>query len=141
MILLKKFCEHATKLLQIFTKLEKTRDLSESQKDNNSLHKLKADCSTRWGSSYDMISRIAEQQKAFCVVLTSDRKYISLLSLLDFELIDSMISVLKSLRELTDTYSSCREKGEYFISETFLLNTFVIKCWLPMMKIQTLLKI
>lgn len=49
-----------------------------------------------------MISRIAEQQKAICVVLASNCRCISLLSLLDFESIDSMISVLKPLCELTD---------------------------------------
>ena len=82
---------------------KKTRDLAIAQKDNDlPKHKLKVDCSTRWGSSYDMINRIAEQQKAICVVLASDRRCISLLSLLDFESIDSMISVLKPLRELTD---------------------------------------
>ena len=103
---------------------KKTRNLAESQKDNLPLYKLKADCTIRWGSSYDMISRIIEQQKATCVVLASDCKCINLLSLLHFESIDSMISVLKPLRELTD-----------------ILNAFVIKCWLPMTKIQTWLRI
>ena len=60
------------------------------------------DYTTRWGSSYDTISQIAEQQKAICVVLASEHRCISLLSLLDFESIDSMISALKPLSELTD---------------------------------------
>ena len=82
---------------------KRTRDLAISQRDNElPLHKLKVDCATRWGSSYDMISRIAEQQKAICIMLARDQRCISLLSLLDFESIDSMISVLKPLRELTD---------------------------------------
>ena len=82
---------------------KKTRDLVIAQKDNElPIQKLKVDCTTRWGSSYDMISRIAEQQKTICVVLASDRRCISLLLLLDFESIDSMISVLKPLHELTD---------------------------------------
>ena len=82
---------------------KKSRDLTISQADNElPTHKLKTDCTTRWGSSYDMVNRVAEQQKAICVVLASDRKAINLLSLLDFHIIDSMIAVLKPLRELTD---------------------------------------
>ena len=53
-----------------------------------------------------MMSRIAEQQKAICVVLARDRKCISLLSSLDFESLDSMIAVLKPLRELTDVLAA-----------------------------------
>ena len=49
-----------------------------------------------------MVNRIAEQQKAICVVLASDRKAINLLFLLDFDIIDAIITVLKPLRELTD---------------------------------------
>ena len=49
-----------------------------------------------------MLIRISEQQKAICVVLASDRKCIHLLSLLDFDVIDSLIAVLKPLHELTD---------------------------------------
>ena len=60
------------------------------------------DCATRWGSTCDMLSRISEQQKAICVVLANDRKCISLLSSLNFDVIDSVVSVLKPLRELTD---------------------------------------
>ena len=49
-----------------------------------------------------MLIQISEQQKAICVVLASDRKCIHLLSLLDFDVIDSVIAVLKPLHELTD---------------------------------------
>ena len=79
------------------------RDFTLSQEDNDlPSHKLKVDCTTRWGSTCDMLIRISEQQKAICVVLASDRKCIHLLSLLGFDVIDSVIAVLKSLHELTD---------------------------------------
>ena len=82
---------------------KKTRDITLSQEDNDlPSHKLKVDCATRWGSTCDMLIRISEQQKAICVVLASDRKCIHLLSLLDFDVIDSVIAVLKPLHELTD---------------------------------------
>jgi len=62
--------------------------LAISQVENDlPTHKLKTDCITRWGSAYDTINRIAEQQKAVCVVLASDQKAISLLSSLDFDII------------------------------------------------------
>ena len=88
---------------QIFSHLEKTRDFTLSQEDNDlPSHKLKVDCTTRWGSTCDMLIQISEQQKAICVVLASGRKCIHLLSLLDFDVIDSVIAVLKPLHELTD---------------------------------------
>ena len=49
-----------------------------------------------------MLIRISEQQKAICVALANDRKCIHLLSLLDLDVIDSVIAVLKSLHELTN---------------------------------------
>ena len=93
---------------KVFTKLEKkTRDLAKSQAENDlPAHKLKTDCTTRWGSTYDMIARISEQQRSICVVLATDRKSVNFLSSLDFDVIDSMISVLKPLRKLTDALAA-----------------------------------
>ena len=52
---------------------KKTRDLAKSQAENDlPAHKLKTDCTTRWGSTYDMIARISEQQRSICVVLATD---------------------------------------------------------------------
>ena len=53
--------------------------------------------------------QISEQQKAICVALASDRKCIHLLSLLDFDVIDSVIAVLKPLHELTDLLAAEKE--------------------------------
>ena len=57
---------------------KKFSDLTLSQAENDlPAHKLMTDCITRWGSTYDMVNQIAEQQKAICVVLASDREVIS----------------------------------------------------------------
>ena len=37
------------------------------------LHKLKADVSTRWGSTAVMVKRILEQKEAIRIVLSGDR--------------------------------------------------------------------
>jgi len=86
---------------------KKIRDLASFQADNDlPSHKLKIDCTTRWGSTFDMLNRIPEQQNTICVLLASDRKCINLLSSLNFDVIDSMISVLKPLHELTDLFAA-----------------------------------
>ena len=37
-------------------------------------HKFIADVSNRWGSTFEMVSRIIEQEEAICAVLADDRK-------------------------------------------------------------------
>ena len=82
---------------------KKTRDLASFQADNNLTScKLKIKCTTKWGSTFDMLNRISKQQKAICVLLSSDRKCINPLLSLNFDVVDSVISVLKPLHELTD---------------------------------------
>ena len=53
-----------------------------------------------------MIARISEQQRPICVVLATDQKSVNLLSSLDFNVINSMISVLKPLKKLTDVLAA-----------------------------------
>ena len=54
---------------------KKTRDLKEKQRQLDlPQHKLRQDVSTRWGSTYQMVARILEQQQAICAVLADDRK-------------------------------------------------------------------
>ena len=83
---------------------KKQKELTAAQEDKQlPLHKLKADCPTRWGSVFDMISRIVEQQEAIRVVLASDRKSAHLIpTWQDFDVLDCVLAVLTPLREMTD---------------------------------------
>ncbi len=87
---------------------KKKRDLASAQHERElPLHKLKADCQTRWGSSLSMLQRIAEQQEAIRVVLATDRKASHLIpTWQDFEVIDSVIDAIGPLGELTDALSA-----------------------------------
>ena len=60
-------------------------------------HKLIADVSTRWGSTFEMVSRIIEQQ-AICAVLADDRKCWSKMPSKDeFTTLEDMVKVLEPL--------------------------------------------
>ena len=87
---------------------KKSRDLVTAQCQNGlPCHKLKADCQTRWGSSLQMVKRIAEQQAAISVVLASDVRTSHLvLNWQDCDVIDSIIAALNPLGELTDVLSA-----------------------------------
>lgn len=55
---------------------KKTRDLREKQRQLDlPQHKIMGDVSTRWGSTFSMISRILEQQQAISAVIADERKY------------------------------------------------------------------
>ena len=55
---------------------KKTHDLRHKQEQLDlSQHKIMGDVATRWGSTYEMVSRINEQQQAISAVLAEDRKY------------------------------------------------------------------
>ena len=58
---------------------------------------------TRWGSVFDMINRILEQQEPIRVVLASDRRTAHLVpTWQDMDVLESVVAVLSPLREFTD---------------------------------------
>ena len=88
-------------------KLEKTRDLRQKQQELNlKHHKLIGDVATRWGSTYLMMERILEQQRAICSVLADDRKYWhKMLTDQEFSCLENVASVLKPIYIFIDALS------------------------------------
>lgn len=83
---------------------KRRRELAEEQdKRNLPKHKLKADVKTRWGSVFDMISRIMEQQEPIRIILANDRRTAHLVpTWQDMDVLESVVAVLSPLREFTD---------------------------------------
>ena len=76
--------------------------LKSKKKCNLPKHKLKADVKTRWGSMFDMINRIKEQQEPIIIVLASDRRTAHLVpTWQDMDVLESVVAVLSPLREFT----------------------------------------
>ena len=95
-------------LVEVFHRSwKKSRDLRLKQEVLNlPQHKLIASVATRWGSTYDMVSRIVEQQQAICAVLAEDRKnWYRMPSDTEFAVLETVVSVLKPLSTLTDALS------------------------------------
>jgi hypothetical protein len=91
-------------LVEIFNRSwKKYRDLRQKQVDLGlKQKKLVSDVVTRWGSTYEMIARILEQQ-AICAVLVEDRKsWHRMPSDSDFTILESVAAVLQPLHVLTD---------------------------------------
>ena len=86
---------------------KKTRDLRLKQEALSlPQHKLIVSVATRWGSTYDMVARIIEQQQAICAVLAEDRKnWHRMPSDADFSVLETIYTVLKPLSTLTDALS------------------------------------
>ena len=83
---------------------KRKRELAEEQQKRNlPKHKLKADVKTRWGSVFDMINRIMEQQEPIRIILASDRRTAHLVpTWQDMDVLESVVAVLSPLREFTD---------------------------------------
>ena len=86
---------------------KKQRDLAVSQEQKGlPQHKLKLNVVTHWGSSYEMVERMIEQMEAVRIVLASDRQTSHLIPLWqDCDVLDSISTALKSLKEMTDALS------------------------------------
>ena len=95
-------------LLEVFGRSwKKTRDLRQKQQELNlKHHKLISDVATRWGSTYLMMERILEQQRAISSVLADDRKYWhKMLTDQDLSCLETIISVLRPIFHFTDALS------------------------------------
>ena len=69
-------------------------------------HKLISDVATRWGSTFEMVSRIIEQQQAISAVLAEDRKnWHKMPTNSELSVLESVVDVLKPLSYLTDALS------------------------------------
>ena len=86
---------HSWKRKQALKEAQQLKGLPEKQ--------LKADISTRWGSTAGMIERILEQQQALRAVLSNDRKAAHLqLRWQDTEVLEAIQPILTGLKNLTD---------------------------------------
>ena len=95
-------------LIEVFSRSwKKSRDLCQKQEDLAlPKHKLIADVSTRWGSTYKMVAQIVEQHQAICAVLAEDRKHWNKMpSENEFANLEDMLKVLEPLSKFTDALS------------------------------------
>ncbi len=83
---------------------KKARDLRQKQEELGlPQHKLMGDVPTRWGSTYNMISRILEQQQAISAIMAGERKYWNKMPTdIEFTTLETLSDVLKPLSVLTD---------------------------------------
>ena len=97
---------------------KKKRDLTKVQADLGiPHHSLIIDCQTRWGSLQKMISRVLEQEKALCQVLSIDRKTAHLVpTWQDLEVLESINKALAPLADFTDIFS-----GEKYVTFSALV--------------------
>ena len=71
-----------------------------------------ADVTTRWGSTFEMVARIIEQQQAICAVLADNRKsWCKMPSEDEFTTLEDMAKVLEPLSYFTDALS-----GEHHVT-------------------------
>ena len=101
-------------LVEVFSRSwKKYRDLRQKQTELGlKQKKLISDVVTRWGSTYQMIARILEQQQAICAVPAEDRKnWHQMPSDHEFSVLEAVDSVLRPLHVFTDALS-----GEKYIT-------------------------
>jgi len=99
-------CRH---LIQGFSRSwKRKREFKKKQADLElPEHALIHDVVTRWGSTYEMISRFLEQQQAVCAVLASDRSTWHFMPKdSDIATLENVNQLLQPLYDLTDTLAS-----------------------------------
>ena len=86
---------------------KKNRDLRQKQIQLGlDQHKLISDVATRWESTFQMIDRILEQQKAVSAVLANDRKnWHHMPTDQEVSVLETVASVLRPLSVFTDALS------------------------------------
>ena len=72
-------------------------------------HKLISSVKTRWGSTYNMIERILEQQQAVSAVLAEDHKSYIMPTDAQFSVLEKLAKVLEPLHFLTDALAGEQE--------------------------------
>ena len=83
---------------------KKKRDLIKVQTDPH--HPLVTECITRWGTRHKMLDRILEQERALVQILGADPKTAHLKPCWqDTEVMESIVSALKPISDLTDILS------------------------------------
>ncbi|XP_062923842.1 E3 SUMO-protein ligase ZBED1-like [Mobula hypostoma] len=97
---------------QIFSQFSRSckrkRDFSIAQGQKGlPRNSLKADVNNQWGTTLDMLERFLEQQDAIRAVLAHDRKICRLVpTWQDIDVLESIVSVLRPFREMTEALSS-----------------------------------
>ena len=105
---LKKAIGRCHSLVELFHRSwKKTRDLRQKQEELGlPQHKIMGDVVTRWGSTYEMLERVIEQQQAISAVLAEDRKnWHRMPTDSEWSALESVVEVLKPLPYLTDALS------------------------------------
>ena len=69
-------------------------------------HKLLQDVETRWNSTYDMISRVMEQQAPICAALIEQKRMDLLPKDNELRLLEEVIVVLKPFKDVTEQMSA-----------------------------------
>ena len=84
-------------LVELFHRSWKNpRDLRQKQEELDlPQHKIIGDVATRWGSTYEMVSRRVEQQEAVSAVLAEDRKnWYRMPTDTEFSVLEGLVEVL-----------------------------------------------
>ena len=74
-------------------------------------HKLIQDVETCWGSTYDMLKRIVEQQQPLCNMLVASKRKDLDLSDKEVTIIENIIQILEPMKKVTKLFS-----GETYVT-------------------------